>query len=246
MGIKILGISTSLRRNSNTGILVNKALEGACAIADTQAEFLDLFDKNITPCDGCDICCEHSLCKYEKKDDFEAVYAKMMECDGLILGSPVYYGTVCCQCKALMDRCYKYDMISTQNKRQSDLRMKVGGAIAVASGRHAGQEQTLQAIHTFFHFCEIIPVSIIAPHSQLGATGNAHRPGQVIDDAWDLWAAKRRTSSLEMAWMLGRKVAILAAVVKAGRQLTGLDYLDSPYGSNMPITPYVETGCHRP
>lgn len=240
--IKVLGISTSPRANGNTSILVKSALEGSKAASEAETQYLSLHDKSITPCDGCDTCFEKGLCVFEDKDDFEGIHEKMGTSDAIIIGSPVYYGTVCAQCKALMDRSYKHDAISASQKVKNPLRLKVGGAIAVGSARHGGQEPALQTIHTYYHFREIIPISIVSPHTQLGATGIASAEGSVAQQEWELWAIKRRTSSLEMAWMLGRKLAIIAKILKAGIKATGLDVPDSPYGSDMPEAPYYKIG----
>lgn len=241
-GIKVLGISTSPRANGNTSILVKSALDGGKAAGEVEAQYLSLHDKTITPCDGCDTCFEKGLCVFEGKDDFENIHEKMEASDAIIIGSPVYYGTVCAQCKALMDRSYKHDAISAAQKVKNVLRLKVGAAITVGGGRHGGQEATLQAIHTYYHFREIIPISMVSPTTMLGAAGIATAEGKVAQEEWDLWAIKRRTSTLEVAWMLGRKLAVIAKILKAGIKASGLDVPDTPYGSDMPEVPYHKMG----
>lgn len=238
MKIKILGISGSPRKDSNTSILVQEALRGAAAVKDVAVEFISLAGKKIASCISCDVCLKEDRCVFD--DDFQPIYQKMVEADGIILGSPTYLGTVSAQCKCLMERCYYGDMRAAAEKRTKPLRLKVGGAIAVGAGRHAGQETTLLAIATYFVFTDMLPVGIVSPHAQWGATGTAGDAGSVREDKWERRGLNRQTSALEMSWMYGRKIATVAIIVKAGRETTGLDVPDAPYGAGMPAIPYHE------
>ena len=44
----------------------------------------------------------------------------------------------------------------------------------------------------------------------------------------------KRVPALGIAWMYGRKVATVTAIMQAGRQATGFDLPDSPYGYELP------------
>lgn len=86
----------------NTARLVNIVSEGAESQgAVTETIFLN--GKNVLPCMGCDTCHKKGVCV--QKDEFEAIKQKIMEADGLILGSPNYIRQVSAQMKAFMDRC---------------------------------------------------------------------------------------------------------------------------------------------
>ena len=92
--MKVLGISCG-RRMSNTEIMVKEALMGA-EEAGAEVEFLRLHDFNIKPCTGCNSCVIDLMEKGGggkctiKDDDFAFIDDKIMDCDGLILGSPIY------------------------------------------------------------------------------------------------------------------------------------------------------------
>jgi multimeric flavodoxin WrbA len=73
-----------------------------------------------------------------------AVLEALDWCDGLLLGSPVYFGLVSAQMKAMMDR-----TVCRGNERPRLLEGKVGGAIACGGFRNGGQELTMQCLHTF-------------------------------------------------------------------------------------------------
>ena len=221
MEVKILGISGS-PRHGNTEILVKKALEGAEA-EGAETDFVSLADKKIMPCIACDSCLagEESNCVFD--DDMGEVYSKIVGIDGIILGAPIYHGGIAAQAKAMMGRLY-----GLGNRAKEGLRLKVGGAIGVAGARHGGQELALWTIINFFNVMDIIPVGITAPHTQLGATGIALDPGSIREDRWIHWKTKEEISSLDMARMLGMKVTIMAKIVKAGIEVTGLT-IPNPY-----------------
>ncbi|MBP2644876.1 MAG: putative NADPH-dependent reductase [Firmicutes bacterium] len=106
--MKILGISCG-RKMSNTEILVKEALMGAQE-RGADVELVRLQDLNLKPCTGCNACVIDLFEKggagncILKNDDFPFIDEKIMECDGLILGSPIYEKTPSGQLKVLNDR----------------------------------------------------------------------------------------------------------------------------------------------
>ena len=106
--MKVLGISCG-RRMSNTEIMVKEALMGA-EEAGAEVEFLRLQDFELKPCTGCNSCVIDLMerggggkCTI-KDDDFPFIDEKIMECDGLILGSPIYEKSPSGHLKTLEDR----------------------------------------------------------------------------------------------------------------------------------------------
>lgn len=106
--MKVLGITCG-RRMSNTEIMVKEALMGA-EEAGAEVEFLRLHDFTIKPCTGCNSCVidlmeRHGSGKCTiRNDDFPFIDEKIMECDGLIVGSPIYEKSPTGQLKSLNDR----------------------------------------------------------------------------------------------------------------------------------------------
>lgn len=106
--MKILGISCG-RKMSNSEILVKEALMGAEELG-AEVELVRLNDLNIKPCTGCNSCvvnlfekCGSGECVL-KDDDFKFIDEKIMECDGLILSSPIYEKSPNGLLKVLNDR----------------------------------------------------------------------------------------------------------------------------------------------
>ena len=92
--MKVLGLTCG-RKMSNTEILVKEALMGAEEMG-AAVEIVRLMDLNIRPCTGCNSCVIDLFEKAGsgecviKNDDFKFIDDKILDCDGLILGSPVY------------------------------------------------------------------------------------------------------------------------------------------------------------
>lgn len=119
--MKVVGIVGSARPGGNTEILTNIALE-EIQKEGIETELISLAGKKIEACDGCRGCLETGKCHFS--DDFEVIYAKIVEADGIILASPVYYGAASPQIVSLISRFY--------SKHGKPLRYKVGGPIVVA------------------------------------------------------------------------------------------------------------------
>jgi multimeric flavodoxin WrbA len=118
--MKILGLSCSPRKSGNTVILLEEALGGAQQ-EGAETELFSVPGKDIRPCDGCWACHQTGKCHIE--DDMQPLYAKMVESDGIIFGTPVYYYSMTGQAKIILDR-----MIALEGR----LANKVGGLIIVA------------------------------------------------------------------------------------------------------------------
>jgi multimeric flavodoxin WrbA len=97
----ILGVMGSPRKKGNTHILLSSILDGAKAEgADTEILFLG--DLDIRECDGCYSCWKSRHCS--KKDDMNALYQKIIECDVILFGTPVYWYGPTALMKCFIDR----------------------------------------------------------------------------------------------------------------------------------------------
>ena len=103
--IRILGISASPRRGGNTEVLLDAALSGAAG-AGARVEKIVLNELCLKPCQECDACRKMLGCII--KDDMHYIYKKVSESDGLIVASPVYFGSLSAQAKIMVDRFQPY------------------------------------------------------------------------------------------------------------------------------------------
>lgn len=188
--VKVIGIIGSPRKGSNTEIYVKKALESAENLgADT--EIINLATAEIEPCIACDICKNTGECAIY--DDMREITGKLQEAQGIIIGSPVYFGNVTSQVKIFMDR-------SRPLRIDFKLKDKVAGAISVGASRNGGQETTLSAIHQFLLIQDTIIVGDGAPLGHYGGAGVSGAAGDASDDE----------VGLETSANLGKRVAELA------------------------------------
>lgn len=98
---KIIAIYGSPRRKGNTATLMKKAVEGA-RDSGADVEEIILRDLKISPCLEIYGCLKAGECAI--KDDFQMVRDKILQAQGLILASPVFFYTVSSHTKILMDR----------------------------------------------------------------------------------------------------------------------------------------------
>lgn len=100
--MKVLGIMGSPRRQSNTEILLDKALEGARE-AGAEVEKLLVSKLKISPCLEIYACRKDGNCAI--KDDMQLLYKKLLEADHVIFAAPMFFYGVPSQAKAVIDRC---------------------------------------------------------------------------------------------------------------------------------------------
>ena len=102
--MKILGLNGSERKLGNTEILVKEALMGA-EEEGAQVEMLRLTDYKVFPCDGLAPCVfGNKRCNLE--DDFNFIVDKIVENDGVVLGTPCYILESTAIIKQLIDRVF--------------------------------------------------------------------------------------------------------------------------------------------
>ena len=97
----VLGINGSPRIKGNTDIILEKALEGA-KDAGAATEKIILNKLNMRPCQECEVVKDDGTCKVE--DGFQALYGKIMASDGVILATPIFFGSLSAQVKTMIDR----------------------------------------------------------------------------------------------------------------------------------------------
>jgi multimeric flavodoxin WrbA len=103
--MKVVGICGSPRKG-NTEWMLRKLLEGITR-EGIETELILLREKVIKACDGC-LSCEtggkqrKGICRIQ--DDMQEIYPKLIEADGLALGTPVYFEMLSGLLKNFIDR----------------------------------------------------------------------------------------------------------------------------------------------
>jgi len=168
--MRIVGIVGSPRRRMNTDTLVREALAGAAALgASTEILHLNLLD--IRPCQACPKHPAPNHCFFF--DDMQRIYEALENADGIILGSPIYYGTVSAQVKRMIDRANCLTWIEHDADGNAVFtprleKVKKGGIILV-SDTTEDPAAALLPIRLFFHDARIESVGeLFIPHADAG------------------------------------------------------------------------------
>ena len=99
--MKALAVSGSPRAGGNTDFFLKQML-GELDSHGVSAEFVAVRDLRIQPCKGCYGCLEKKRCVQD--DDFEGLYARMLDTDAVIVGTPVYVSRPSALLSALLER----------------------------------------------------------------------------------------------------------------------------------------------
>ena len=104
--MKVLAINGSPRKKWNTATLLNKALEGATS-KGAETELINLYDLNFVGCTSCFACKlkngeSYGHCAY--RDELSPLLKRIEDVDALILGSPIYLGTVTGVIRSFLER----------------------------------------------------------------------------------------------------------------------------------------------
>ncbi len=186
---RIIGIVGSPRIAGNTEIFLTQALE-AVKEEGIEAEIVTLAEKEIRHCDACLTCRKTGRCRIQ--DDFPPIFEKMAKADGIILASPVYFGSATPQIKALIDRAGYTSSARGRLGKGRVFENKVGGAMVVA--RRAGHNFTLAQLLFFF-----LHQGMIIPGSTYWNVGFGKEKGEVSND----------NEGKETARNFGKKLAYL-------------------------------------
>jgi multimeric flavodoxin WrbA len=135
MDTKIIGISGSPIKNSNTDRLIQAVLNSS----GLEAEFVKLSQTNIKPCIACLGCKTDNICKVG--DDFPGLAEKIKKADAVVVGGYAPYGAVDGFTKAFLERLFSF-------RHQNGLNQgKFAVVVASGIGRGApGLEETSQQI----------------------------------------------------------------------------------------------------
>lgn len=104
--MKVMAFNGSPRKKWNTATLLKKALDGA-ASKGAETELIHLYDLDFKGCISCFACKTIEGKSYGRcavKDDLTQVFRKVEKADAVILGSPIYFGTVTGEMKSFIER----------------------------------------------------------------------------------------------------------------------------------------------
>lgn len=187
-----LAVNGSPRKKGNTEILL-RAVLAPLAEAGWETELEQIGGKLIRGCLACGKCFETQDRQCSNKDDaFNAVMAKMIRADAIILGSPTYFTDVSAEIKALIDRS---GFVAMANGRL--FAGKIGAAVVAV--RRGGATHVFDSINHLFFISQML-----VPGSTYWNMGYGLNKGEVEGDGEGL--ANMAHLGRAIAW-LGKAVA---------------------------------------
>lgn len=159
--MKVIGISGS-PRDGATEFLLKKALNELEKEDSIETEIFSVRNLSISACTHCDECVKEGKCSID--DDMAIIYKSLKQADGIVMASPIHFGSISAQLKAVIDRCQALIMEDIDIFKN-----KVGISIVVGGDRAGGQELAIQQINTFYLLNKIIPLSGGSFGANLGA-----------------------------------------------------------------------------
>jgi multimeric flavodoxin WrbA len=186
--IKVVAFNGSPHKSGNTSILINTVLSVLESEGIT-TEIIQIGNKVLHGCTGCEKCREVKDKRCQIKNDLlNNCIEKMLQADGIILGSPVYFADITSEMKALID----VAGYVTRGNGQL-LARKVGAGIVAV--RRAGEIHALNSMNNFFLINQMI-----IPGSSYWNLAFGRQPGDVLNDAEGIQTMKRLGEN--MAWLL--------------------------------------------
>lgn len=192
--MKVLLINGSPNAHGNTAIALDEMVK-VFAQEDIETEIIHVGNKDIRGCIACRKCSETGKCVFN--DPVNESAAKFAECDGLVVGTPVYYASANATLVAFLTRLF----FSTH----FDKTMKVGASVVCA--RRGGLSSTFDELNKFFTISGM-PIA----SGQYWNSIHGRTPGEAEQDA----------EGLQSMRTLARNMAFLIKSIALGKAQYGL------------------------
>ena len=182
--MKVLLINGSPRSNGNTRLALEE-VAGALNGEGVDTQIIDLGKKAVQGCIACGYCGREGKCTFRDDLYYQVMRAVKDGIDGLVVGSPVYYGGPNASLCALLDRVF-YSL-------GSFLQFKPGASVVVC--RRGGASAAFDRLNKYFTIMNMPVVS-----SQYWNMVYGQTPGQAAQDEEGMQTM--RTLGRNMAWMI--------------------------------------------
>lgn len=202
--MKVLLINGSPNAEGNTALALGE-MEAVFRAEGIETELIHVGNKAVRGCIGCRKCRQTGKCVFD--DIVNETAPKFAECDGIVVGSPVYYASANATLVAFLTRLF----YSTG----FDKTMKVGAAVAAA--RRGGLTATYDELNKFF---AISGMPIASGQYWNGIHGAA--PGEAEQDA----------EGKQMMRTLARNMSFLIKSIQLGKERYGIPEREKPTFTN--------------
>ena len=172
-----------------------------------ETELLQVGGKNIRGCSACGYCMANGRCVFD--DPVNEAAAKLEAADGLLIGSPVYYGSPNGAVLSFLDRLFYSTPFSKH--------MKVGAA--VVSCRRGGNTASFDVLNKYFTISGM-PVASSTYWNQVH--------GFTAEDV------KKDLEGLQTMRNLGRNMAFMIRAIADAKEKYGLPLMESDHFTSFP------------
>ena len=187
--LKILGIMGSPRIKGNTDLLLDEALRGVQG-QQVETEKIVVDKLKVAPCREYYGCLRDGNCVI--RDDMDSIYPKLVEAEGIIVASPIFFYSITAQLKALIDRCQALWARKYVLKNAPPDKARKGAFIAVGATR--GERLFEGSVLTVKYFFKAVDVEYV---DELLIRG--------VDKRGEI---KEHATALSGAFELGKRLAI--------------------------------------
>jgi len=187
--MKVLAFNGSPRKKGNTYQAIQTVFE-VLNKEGIKTDLIQLGGANIKGCRACYKCFEKKNARCIQDDAFNMFVEKMIEADGIIIGSPTYFANVSTEVKALIDRA---GLVAIANGYL--FRRKVGAAVVAM--RRAGGTDVYSSINYFFGINHMI-----IPGSSYWNVAVGRDPGDIQNDKEGL--STLRDLADNIAWLMNK------------------------------------------
>ena len=188
--MKVVAFNGSPRRDGNTSKMIEEVL-GVLREEGIDTEAVQIGGNSVRGCTSCNVCFKTKDRRCIIDGDYvNGCIEKMLEADGIIIGSPTYFADVSPEVKALIDR---VGMVALANDAM--LKRKVGAAVIAV--RRGGSVHAFDSINHLFLISQMI-----VPGSSYWNLSIAWKKGDFQGDREGI--RTMRTLGQNMAWLLKR------------------------------------------
>ena len=202
--MKVLMINGSPHSQGNTYIALSE-MQKIFTENEIETEIIHVGNKDIRGCIACGSCAENGKCVFD--DLVNEIAQKFQECDGLVVGTPVYYASANSTLISFLTRLF----YSTH----FDKTMKVGAGIAVA--RRGGLSSTFDELNKFFTISGM-PIA----SSQYWNSIHGRTQGEASYDA----------EGLQTMRTLAKNMTFLIKSIALGKATYGIPEKEAPQRTN--------------
>lgn len=216
--MKFFAVNGSPRKNCSTAQLLDKSLEGVRSVfPDASTERIDLYDFPFHGCRSCFACKKINGKHYGKcvqKDDLKPILDEIVQAEGIILGSPIYFSDVTGNMRCFLERFMFPFTVYSKTESIEHKKMPIAYIYTMNASEELSNQIGYHAIHD--HFEMGLSMIFTKPeHLHVYETYQFKDYSKYVSDAFDEKERKqiRKTrfpKDLESAFEIGRKIAIRA------------------------------------